>query len=103
MPKHGIPVSDDNGAERVREAVRNRSRKEDPGRQAGRVASAGGDGAAVRLIGRGPSGALFSVLAVAANCITARLRTFVAVVPGCVAVVRCVPIVSFELRDVVHR
>ena len=103
MPKHGIPVSEDNGVERVREAVRNRPYQEDPGLQACRVASAGGDGAGVRLIGPGLSGALFSILAVAANCITARLRNFVDVVPGCVAVVRYVPIVSFELRDVVHR
>ena len=55
------------------------------------------------MIGPGPGGALFSIHAVAANCITARLRNFVDVVPGCVAVVRYVPIVSFELRDVVHR
>jgi hypothetical protein len=41
-----------------------------------------GDDAAVRLIGRGPGGALFSVLAVAVNCITARLQTFVAAVPA---------------------
>jgi len=103
MPKHGIPDSDDNGVERVREAVRNRPYQEDPVLQAGRVASAGGDGAAVRLIGPGPSGALFSILAVAANRITPRLRTFVAVVPGCLAVVRYVPVVSLGLRDLVHR
>jgi len=103
MPKHGVPDSDDTGVERVRESVRNRPHQENPGRQAGRVASAGGDGAEVRLIGRGPGGALFSILAVAANCITPRLRTFVAVVPGCLAVVRYVPVVSLGLRDVVHR
>jgi hypothetical protein len=82
MPKHGIPGSDDNSVERVREAVRNRPYQEDPGLQAGRVASAGGDGAAVRLIGPGPSGALFSILTVAANCIAPRLRSSLPVVPG---------------------
>jgi hypothetical protein len=82
MPKHGIPGSDDNVVERVREAVRNRPYQEDPGLQAGRVASAGGDGAAVRLIGPGPSGALFSILTVAANCIAPRLRSSLPVVPG---------------------
>jgi hypothetical protein len=103
MPKHGVPDSDDTGAERVRESVRNRPHQENPGRQAGRVASAGGDGAEVRLIGPGLGGALFAILAVAASCITPRLRTFVAVVPGCLAVVRYVPVVSLGLRDLVHR
>lgn len=103
MPKHGVPDSDDTGVERVREAVRNRPYQENPGRQAGRVALTGGDGAEARLIGREPGGALFAILAGAASCITPRLRSSLPIVPGCLGEMTYVPVVSLGLRDVVHR
>jgi TRAP-type C4-dicarboxylate transport system permease small subunit len=48
-------------------------------------------------------GALFSILAVAANDIDPRLLPFVAVVLGCLAIVTYVPVVTLGLRDLVYR
>jgi hypothetical protein len=55
------------------------------------------------LIGPETGGALYSIFAVAANCITRRLLSFVAVVPGCLALVTYVSLVTFGRRFLFYR